>query len=308
MGRDFFQYCTTHNIPIQQHINLAPLCAFKCGGHAEMFCMPTSEIQLQTLLQAAHHYHIPIHILGGGSNVLAPDTTLQGLTIHTALLNTINVHEHHVEVGSGVSVSRISSLLAHHKRSALEFLYAMPGSIGGALLMNARCYGSEIADVLISATGYSLQGEQWHYTYNKDDFEYKKSPFTTMGIITQCSIATTPSDTVSLWNTMLSNELDRTQKGHFIAPCAGSFFKNNYDFGMPTGKLLDQLNWRNKSYKHAQVNPYHANIIINTGQASSYDIYTLSQQMEESIYNKYNLTLEREVVLLGGSTIWKQHN
>lgn len=309
MSQQFIDGCKQLDIEILINVALAPLCSFKSGGCAEMFCTPQSNFTLKKILQLATKYNIAITILGGGSNVLAPDTRLSGLTISTTKLNNITLHEDYAIIESGISIRKAASQLANNGKRALDFLYGMPGSMGGALWMNARCYGHEISEVLIKTSGLTLQGEVWNYDFNPDDFSYKTSPFQhKMGIITDCYIRT-HNDAVNLiWSDMIAHEMDRTHKGHYLAPCAGSIFKNNYDFGAPTGKLLDQLGWRNQSYKDAMVNPYHANIIINKGHALSQDIYDLSLRMKQSIQKSYNIELEHEIILLGNEELWQKQD
>ena len=105
---------------------------------------------------------------------------------------------------------------------------------------------------------------------------------------------------------MLSHEMDRRYKGHFIAPCAGSVFKNDKAFGAPSGQILDALHWKNKSHNGAGVNPFHANIIINKGDATAMDIYTLSQKMRQSVQEKNNIALAYELIFLGEEKQWIQ--
>lgn len=306
MNEHFLKECILANLNIQHQINLAPLNCFKTGNKAEMFVAPHTPQELQTVLHLSTKHNIPQHIIGGGSNILVPDVPVQGLTISTLALQNIHIKHNQVIMGSGVSVRTITSMLANKGYRGLDFLYGMPGSIGGALWMNARCYGKEISEVLVAASGYAMDGTPWTYKFQEKDFSYKQSPFIHMGVISECTINTYLDNPIEIWKDMLDHEMDRTHKGHYIAPCAGSVFKNNREFGEPTGSILDTLQWKGKTYNNAMVNPYHANIIINKGNAKSQDIYTLALQMATSAQETRKIELEQEVILFGGEATWTQ--
>lgn len=321
----FLDNCLHYKLHIHKNVPLAPRCGFNTGGNAELFAEPQSKESLQLLLQLAYTHNITVTILGGGSNVLVPDDALLGLTISTCNLTDFYIKNNTAHIASGLTVRSAALQLVSKGKRALDFLYGMPGTVGGALWMNARCYNKEISEVLISASGFSIDGTPWNYIYNKDDFSYKKSPFqkhiiknissTTNTIkqhtpspciITECKIKLIDDNPIHIWNNMLDHEINRHSKGHYLAPCAGSIFKNNYNFNSPSGTLLDQLGWRNKIYNQAQVNPYHANIIINAGNACSKDIYSLSLQMQQSVYKTHAIMLEHELILLGEKSQWKK--
>ena len=295
----------THNIPIKSKFPLLTYNAFQINSQAEFFCSPNNIQQLQIILQIANTYNIPITILGEGSNVLVPNSEIKGLIICTSNIKSISVNETSVNVEGGCSVRHLCTYLANKGKQSVEFLYGMPGTIGGACWMNARCYGREISEVLIAVKGLNFKGELWNYTANSKDFSYKISPFQKQNIIiTNCILAIKKVAQEKLWQEMLSYEYDRRIKGHYTAPCAGSVFKNNHNFGMPSGKLLDTLGFRGKVYGGAMVNPLHANIIINANNATAKEIYELSLDMQRKVYETYGFALEHEIQLLGESSQW----
>ena len=278
---------------------------------------------LSGILTLARTHQVPLNIIGGGSNILIPDTMLRGLTIYLGNIRGITIahstdgsleRNHYdndatqnifVTVMSGESITHLTTYLANQGIGGIEFLYGMPGTVGGAVWMNARCYGHEISEIFVSAKGITLEGNEWSYEYCAQDFSYKHSPFQdNEGIILACTLRMRPSTPHKLWPFMLSCEFDRRAKGHYLAPCAGSVFKNNHKFGSPSGTLLDTLHWKGTSIGGAMVNPLHANIIINTGNATSREIYTLSERMQRSVYDKYHFCLEHEIVLMGDPQQW----
>ncbi len=301
----FLTELQAYNIPIKSKFSLFTYTAFQTKSQAEFFCTPNSILQLQKVLQIAHAYAVPITILGGGSNVLASTNEIKGLVLCTVHMNNISLNETTVAVEGGSTVRSLCVYLANRGKQSIEFLYGMPGTVGGACWMNARCYGREICETLISVEGYDLQGIHWSYTVDTKDFSYKKSPFQEQEIIiTKCVFALKEAQQEELWQKMLSYEYDRRIKGHYTAPCAGSVFKNNRDFGMPSGQILDTLGFRGTSYGGAMVHPLHANIIINTGTATAEDVYALSLHMKQKVNEAYGFTLEHEIQLLGESSQW----
>lgn len=325
MKTPFLATCHEKNILIKEHTALSSHCSFQTGGNAELFFQPTHYQALQEVLILAQTHHIPIEIIGSGSNILPPDTLLEGLIISMDIfteydtapsIKNTSIKNDSIKNTSagqtavfpaGISITKAATFLANNGKRGLDFLYGMPGSIGGAFWMNARCYGKEISEVLAYASGLSYENEPWEYTYKPEDFSYKNSPFQhKKHIITTCCINIEDDDMHNIWNDMLSHEMDRRHKGHYIAPCAGSVFKNNKAFGAPSGKILDALQWRNKSHNDACVSPLHANIIINKGNASAMDIYTLSQKMRQSVEEKNNISLEYELIFLGKKEQWIQ--
>ncbi len=284
---------------------LHSLTAFQTGGAAEYYATPSSEEKVQALLRLAHQHSLPLTVLGGGTNVVAPDGTLAGLVLSLSSLTKITYKEDIVSVESGCPVRTLACLLANKGKKCIEFLYGMPGSIGGACWMNARCYGKEMSECIVSARGFSFEGESWHYDARESDFSYKKSPFQSQEVvITECDLRLSSESSITLWTEMLDHEIDRRSKGHYLAPCAGSVFKNNHAFGQPTGKILDGFGYRGKSQGTAAVSPFHANIIIAKKDALSKDIYTLSLDMKERVRQRLGYVLEHEIIFLGEREQW----
>lgn len=305
----FLHACKENALCMHVQESLAKHCSFKTGGNAQYLYAPPRVENLVTILKLAHSHAIPITILGEGTNVLPPDEMLPHLVIVMTRIRGIrmNKDENTACIMAGESVRHVSAYLARYGKSALEFLYGMPGTIGGALWMNARCYGTEISNVLLRTRGYTMQGDEWEYEYNKDDFAYKRSPFqTTSCVITECEISLCNEDAHELWRTMLDHEMDRRYKGHYSAPCAGSVFKNNYAHGKPAGRILDELGCKSLRVGGATVSTRHANIIITHSTAQSRDVFELSEGMKRQAYDTLSITLEREIVLLGNEKLWKK--
>lgn len=278
---------------------------FRVGGPADLYAVPRDIGDLRQLLAWSSASSVPVFVLGGGANILVSDAGIRGLVIDMAAFNSINSEPRddgsmEVEFGAGLPISDASAWAADHALAGLAFIYSMPGSVAGAVWMNARCYGAEISEVLSRVDVVSRTGTRSAYVPQEQDFQYKRSPFQESDdIMTAAAFRLQPGNRDSLRQEMLAHESDRRSKGHFAAPCAGSVFKNNRAFGKPTGALLDDLGMRGLAVGGACVSDLHANIIINTGSATAADIRALAERMASEASSKLGITLEREILFAG---------
>lgn len=278
---------------------------FRVGGPAELMVRPTSAEALRRILLWARDEELPSFILGGGANILVADKGIRGLVIDMGGLNSADFQPKPdgsvtMTVQAGLDVSSASALAADQDLAGLDFIYSMPGSVGGAVYMNARCYGSEIGDILESVEYLDDQLIVRTLIPERSSFKYKDTPFQNQSwIITAASLRLVPGEREQLWQRMQSLEADRRAKGHFIAPCAGSVFKNNHAFGEPSGKIIDSLQLRGFGIGGAKISDGHANIIINTGTASAQDIKALIDHIHERVLLELGFDLEPEVLLVG---------
>ena len=273
---------------------------FKVGGPADLFAVPESVDDLAGLLQSIRHESLPCFVLGGGANIVVSDKGIRGIVVDTKLLNTMEIVGSRLTVGAGAPISDAAAFAAERGRSGLEFIYAMPGSVGGAVWMNARCYGGEIADVLESVDVITREGERQRYTPGPDDFDYKRSPFQRRtAIMTSVTFRLGEGIRAELWRLMRDHEADRQAKGHFDAPCAGSVFKNNRTFGKPSGQIIDEAGLRGTRVGGAQVSDRHANIIVNTGAATAAEIRQLTDLIRSKVFELTGHELESEIMFVG---------
>jgi len=279
---------------------LAPLTTFEVGGPAAVFAEPHTVSEMQLVLQTALTEGVPYFILGGGANILVSDKGVPALVISTAGLDSVTRDGDHLSFGTGLSMSRATEIAAGYGLGGIEFLYSMPGTVGGAVWMNARCYGGSISDSLVSVEYFDETGAAQVYEVRPSDFAYKRSPFQNRAcVMLQARFRLLPAEPKVLHLQMQEYHSDRAAKGHFRAPSAGSVFKNNHDYGAPSGKLIDSLGLRGLRVGGAQISPEHANIIINTGTATAEDIRTLIESVRESVHQRLGLELEREVLYVG---------
>ncbi len=293
----------SHNIEVKEQEFLAAYTTFKIGGKATLFALPQNEEEIQFLLQLCDEQQCPYFVLGGGSNVLISDDGFHGLIISLKKFNKIALkHEGDASylVGyAGAMMQECCEFALAHSLQGLEYIYGMPGSLGGALWMNARCYGSEISQQFVEASFITAEKKEI-IGFEAAQWSYKQSPFQHKeGIIGQIKLRLNTGDQDPINAIMQNNRQDRKQKGHFDYPCGGSFYKNNRDFNMPSGQLIDQRHWRGKTVGGALVSPKHANFLVNATQASAEDVDELARKIEADIYGHYGFELEREVQKVG---------
>jgi UDP-N-acetylmuramate dehydrogenase len=189
---------------------------------------------------------------------------------------------------------------AERGRGGLGFLAGMPGTLGGAVWMNARCMEKSISGVLAGTEILDESGGRLIVPYRDGDFSYKKSPFQDRDVlILSAEFRVYERDARELHLEAETLRRDRQAKGHFRAPSAGSAFKNNRAFGKPTGKILDELGLRGFRAGGAAVAPWHGNIIINTGNASASDIRDLVNAISEKVREALGFVLEPELLFVG---------
>lgn len=279
---------------------LAKYTTYRVGGPADAFVEPYDAHDIVTVLKLARQEEIPVFVLGGGANILVSDRGIRGFVINMTTLSEVSVEGSTVRCQAGSSISEVSWVAAAAGLEGLGFIFSMPGSAGGALWMNARCYGSSISDVLEWAEVINRDLEIVRFEPKEDDFDYKRSPFQTSNdVILQAAFHLRPGDKERIFREMESNRSDRERKGHFVAPSAGSVFKNNRAFGDPTGKIIDRLGLRGHKIGGAMVSDYHANMIINTGGARAADIEELIQFVATRVHDEVGIDLEREVLPIG---------
>jgi UDP-N-acetylmuramate dehydrogenase len=285
---------------IQKEVPLAPLTSFQTGGPAQFYATPSTNEEVRELYLYAQEQNLPVFLLGSGANILVSDQGISGLVIATKELKGLAWSEGRVECGAGWEISDLIDLCHKKGLSSLEFLYAMPSSVGGAVWMNARCYGLEIADRFLGATVLDKDLNLTQRSMDPSQWAYKISPFQTQkDIVLSASFKTKSLDPAEIQKTMIDHKTDRENKGHFRKPCAGSFFKNNRAFGKPSGQIIDELGLKGLSRGQAQVSPWHGNIIINNGGASARDIWDLGMLVHDKVLEATGFDLEPEVIPVG---------
>lgn len=296
------------------NIKLSEFTSFKIGGFADIYMRPESQEELQEALFYTKENRIYTILFGGGTNILLPDDGIRGAVIHTVGMKNITVHSGikgiEIEAQAGCEVADLLDFCADEGFEGLEAFGGLPGTVGGAVFMNARCYDCSIADVVQSVS--FLQDdyrEIKRYDCIKADWDYKQSPFQPRGtnhgivdakrkIILSARFAVRKGDSSRIRQRIRQFIDDRTQKGHFTLPSAGSTFKNNRIFGKPSGKIIDEAGLQGMQIGGAQIAPWHGNFIVNTGSATAADVKTLIAAVQKTVKEKTGFRLEPEVIVI----------
>ncbi len=274
--------------------------SFRVGGAADAYLVPKEPTDVLKLMEAASGAGIPVFILGKGANILVSDRGIRGLVLDLRFFNEISVEGTVLNAGAGCDVSDVCTAALRHGLTGFEFINAMPGSVGGAIYMNARCYDVSVSDVLEYVLFIDEHLDIKKERISKAAFSYKRSPFQgTSKIILGGGFRLEQGDVEKIKSAMETFRADREKKGHFLAPSAGSVFKNNRAFGVPTGKLIDSLGLKGLCQGGAQIAPFHGNIIINRGHAKAQDILELIRIIETRVKSELGFDLEREIILVG---------
>ncbi|MFO8042641.1 MAG: UDP-N-acetylmuramate dehydrogenase [Alkalispirochaeta sp.] len=293
--------------PVEYDRSLRELTTFQVGGPADALARPRTEAELQEILTASSYTErgndpLPVWVLGGGANIVVSDAGIRGVVVYLGDLNEITHAGAILRAQAGAAISDAAAYAADHDLQGLEFIYAMPGSVGGAVWMNARCYGGEIFPILHQVHYVTLDGSRGVYTPRQRDFGYKISPFQEGSrIITavEFSLSPAPGEGPALWEIMREHEDDRRSKGHFAYPCAGSIFKNDRSFGQPSGQIIDQQGLRGLERGGARVSEQHGNIIVNIGGATATDIRDLVTEVQQRVAGATGYHLDPEVLFIG---------
>ncbi|MDR1326739.1 MAG: UDP-N-acetylmuramate dehydrogenase [Treponema sp.] len=282
---------------------------FRVGGPADVWVQADAAVfpdYAAALLRAAADEAIPVFILGHGANLVVPDTGLRGIVLDTGAwagvmsgANAVSGTAPALRIRSGTEVDAAVEAAAQEGAGALAFLAGMPASIGGAVYMNARCYGRSVSDTLIEVEILDEAFQRTIVPFRPEDYGYKKSPFQNRAaLILSATFRPEPRPLAEIWLEIEAHRQDRERKGHYRFPSAGSVFKNNRAFGKPTGQIIDELGLCGLGFGGAEVAPWHGNIIINTGTATAADIRALVDELISRVHAALGITLEPEILFV----------
>ncbi|MCF2970543.1 UDP-N-acetylmuramate dehydrogenase [Synechococcus sp. Nb3U1] len=285
---------------IQSGIPLAPLTTFRVGGKAEWYCEPHTDLELRQCLGWARAEGIPVTLLGAGSNLLISDAGLRGLVINTRRLRGLQLLEGgRIWAAAGEPLVNLSRVAAKQGWQGLEWAIGIPGTVGGAVVMNAGAHAYAMSDVLIEAhildeeqELYRLEREDLHFGYRRSRLQ--QSPWTVTGVTLQLLPGGDPAQ-VQLATQCNLNQRLNSQPYHL--PSCGSVFRNPEPY--PAGWLIEQVGLKGYRIGGAQISERHANFILNCDQATATDIHHLIQLAQEKVSQQWSLLLEPEVRILG---------
>ena len=278
---------------------LAPYTWFRVGGAAEALFIPADAEDLADFLKALDPA-VPVAVLGVGSNVIVRDGGVEGVVIRLAgrPWAQITTDGDTITAGAGALDSMVAKASAKAGIAGLEFYAGIPGTIGGALTMNAGCYGSETKDVLVSAWGFDRSGEIVSYSLEDFGYTYRHSTVPPGEVIwMQAVFQGRPDEPAAVEARMAEITARRETTQPIREKTGGSTFKNPQ--GHSSWMLVDEAGWRGKLHGGAMFSPLHCNFMINTGQATGYELEYLGETVRSRVLEHSGVMLQWEIKRLG---------
>lgn len=279
--------------------------SFKIGGNAEFFVKAKNIEQVEYVLKICEKNNISLTIIGNGSNILVKDSGIKGIVLKIDI-NDIDIVEKNIDtnevvvtVGAGVNLGMLAQVLLKKSISGFEFASGIPGTIGGAIRMNAGAHGFEFKDIVIETTCIDKSGNIFVLNNQQQKFEYRTSIFFEKDYIILGAklLLKKNSNFEEIKNKMDEYKTFRKEKQPLEYPNAGSTFKRGNDF--ITAKLIDECGLKGYKVGDAQVSNKHAGFVINTGNASAKDVLELIEVVKKKVYEKFNKIIELEIEVIG---------
>lgn len=285
---------------IEKNVSLSKFASFGVGGCADILYRPVSAAELQQVLRTAKEAEIPVTILGKMTNVVIGDGGIRGLVVSMEHLDACEFCGNTVTAQAGARLMSVARKATYEQGfTGMAFAGGIPGSIGGAVIMNAGAYGGEIKDIIRSVTYIDPDTFELHTEETvPDDFGYRRSRFMDIGaIVVEASFALEKAGDDSEKQRFEDLMTRRRQKQPVNLPSAGSVFKRPE--GHFAGALIEQAGLKGFSVGGAQVSELHAGFIVNTGGATAKDIITLIKLVQKKVFENSGVMLEREVRIIG---------
>lgn len=283
------------NEPMSKHTSL------KIGGIADYFIKVKSIDELKNVLEFTNKNKIKTTIVGNGTNLLVKDGGIRGVVIKLELLDfkiKKTANEVQITVGSGMTLAALAAVALKEEIAGLEFLSGIPGTIGGAIRMNAGAYGSEMKDIVVKTRYMTYDGKIKTLDLDEHEFIYRNSIFSKLNvIIIDTTISVKKGNKEEIENKMKEYSVSRKSSQPLEYPNAGSTFKRKE--GVITAKIIDECGLKGFNVGDAEVSTKHAGFIINKGKATAKDFLELVEYIKKEIKNKTGLDLELEILVIG---------
>ncbi|MEG1887040.1 MAG: UDP-N-acetylmuramate dehydrogenase [Oscillospiraceae bacterium] len=291
--------CQEYNQSISFNEPMSRHTSFLIGGPADAFIEVENKLKLREILNAVKPLALPVTILGNGSNLLVSDKGIEGIVIKLSADSQIYLkNETEIFAGAGASLLSLCKFARKNALSGLEFAFGIPGTVGGAVYMNAGAYGGEMKDVIVSTEHLNKLCE--FETFGKEKLlpGYRTSVYKNSDlIITEASIRLEKSDADDIGRKMDELMARRCEKQPLNLPSAGSVFKRPK--GMFAGAMIEHCGLKGYCVGGAEVSEKHAGFIVNKGDATCQDVLNLIDEINDRIYAKYSMKLETEISFIG---------
>ncbi|MBQ1914572.1 MAG: UDP-N-acetylmuramate dehydrogenase [Selenomonadaceae bacterium] len=281
------------NEPMKDHTT------FKIGGPVDYLILPASVTEVQQVFILLKEYGIPYTVLGNGSNVLVRDKGVRGAIVKfNSPFSGIRLEENRIFAGAGASLKDVSLFAAEHGLTGMEFAIGIPGSVGGAVFMNAGAYDGEMKNVVYRVRSVAEDGSLHEMEAADLDLGYRHSIFQTNGhAICEVELKLVGGEGSTIRMKMADLTRRREQRQPLEMPSAGSTFKR--PTGYFAGTLIDQTGLKGLKVGGAQVSEKHAGFVVNTGNATAEDVLALISEVQKRVYEKHGVKLYPEVRIIG---------
>ena len=279
--------------PMSQHTS------FHIGGPADILVIPSSVQGLLQVLELARTWQVPVTVIGNGTNLLVRDKGIRGLVIKLGnAIKEWQVESSRITFSSGLSLAMAAHVALDAGLTGMEFAAGIPGSVGGAIYMNAGAYGGEMKNIVTEVTVLDRQGQTRIIPAGEMCFGYRSSAIQgTENLILAATVQLQPGDPEKITAKMADLAARRRDKQPLELPSAGSTFKR--PAGNFAGTLIDKAGLKGFSVGDAQVSVKHAGFIVNTGHASCADVLQLLTAVQEKVFASAGIHLEPEVLIIG---------
>ncbi|MDN6161969.1 MAG: UDP-N-acetylmuramate dehydrogenase [Atopostipes suicloacalis] len=289
------------NLIIKENEALSKYTYTETGGPADILFFPQTVKEVKAVIDWTLENNYPLTILGNASNLIVRDGGIPGVTVILTELNQMEVEGNTITVESGAAIIELSELAYEHDLTGLEFACGIPGSVGGAVYMNAGAYGGEVKDVIETVTVLTRSGEIKTMNNKEMHFSYRNSILQeSQDIVLSITVRLEKGPAEKIKEKMDELTYLRTSKQPLEYPSCGSVFKRPE--GHYTGKLIQDAGLQGLIWGGAQVSTKHAGFIVNIGEATATDYVELIKHIQEVIFKQYGVKLEREVHIIGEVT------
>lgn len=271
---------------------------FGIGGEATAYIEVSTVSELAALARFHKQWDVPVAIIGRGSNLLVSDTGFKGISIRlVGELAKLEINGNVISVGAGLSLPRLSKTMSRHGLSGVEFALGIPGSVGGALIMNAGAWGSSFGDVVKNVTVMDHTGKLITLTHEEAHFEYRHSGLDAYFCVTGATLELEPGDADAITAQMQAFYKQKVETQPFAEENAGCMFKN--PTGDSAGRLIDISGLKGYRIGGAEVSKVHGNFILNIDNATAEDVLKLVAYIQDQVREKTGISLQTEVKRLG---------
>lgn len=297
---DLRRFVADSHVKIDEPLHLHTLT--RMGGPADIFVSPTSEDETAYTVKYAYENDIALLVLGNGSNMVVRDGGVRGIVLNLKSLNEIRIDALRVYAQGGANIKEVSKAAATNTLTGFEFACGIPGSVGGAMAMNAGAYGGEIKDIIVQATVLTREGEKFVLSKEELEMDYRKSIITKEGyyvLSAEFDLEKGDQNVIDAKMADLTHQRESKQPLEF--PSAGSVFKRPP--GNFAGKLIQESGLQGKGFGGAEVSMKHAGFIVNKNNATANDYIQTIEMVKSAVREKFGIDLELEVKIVGDDTV-----